>query len=192
MKRLPARTTVKVLAAVPIPILLRAASWWKTTVHFAWDRKTRSTRFSMWSVTSKRGRSYQWPSCTLLACSIQMISPCAGSYIPAVLNASNRCLTLAALHNLLHRFHQVLASAIKNLQCGCAKSALTICALEIQRCLRSLLRIPCFWADIIRYSERPHWQHECWPARRGFSCASCFLEEVLMMKCTKERQATLC
>ena len=67
MKRLPARTTVKVPAAMLIPIVLRAASWWKTAVHFAWDRKTRSTRFSMWSVTSKLGRSYHWPSCMLPA-----------------------------------------------------------------------------------------------------------------------------
>ena len=192
MKRLLARTIVKISARAWIHILRGAASWWKTAVHFAWVRKTRSTRFSTWSVTSKSGRSYHWPSCMHPACSIQMKSPCVGSYIPAVSSASKQCLTLAKLQYLLARFHQVLASAIKTLQCGCANAALTICAPSIQRCLHSPLRIPCFWADIIVYSERPHWQRECWPARRGFPCASFSSEEVLMMKCTREQQATQC
>ena len=144
MKRSLARTIVKISARASIHILRGAVSWWKTAVHFAWVRKTRSTRFSTWSVTSKSGRSYHWPSCTHPACSIQMISPCAGSYIPAVSNASYQSLTPAALHNLLTLFRQVLASAINKVQRGCAKAALTICARSIQRCPRSPLRIGCF------------------------------------------------
>ena len=50
----------------------------------------------------------------------------------------------SGVRNLVARFRQVLASAIKKLQCGCAKAALTICAPSIQRCPRSPLPIGCF------------------------------------------------
>ena len=131
-----ARTMAKIPARAAIPILLRAASWWKIVEHFCVGPKDKIHEILNVERYIKKGRSYHRRSCMHPACSIQMISPCAGSYIPAVSNASYQGLTPAALHNLLTLFRQVLASAINKVQRGCAKAALTICARSIQRCPR--------------------------------------------------------
>ena len=90
--------------------------------------RKRSTPFWMSSVTRLTGLSYHWRNCMLPACSIQMMSPCAGS---SILVASNAHLPSP----VLVRCRAVLALASRASPCGAAGPASIICARRNHRCL---------------------------------------------------------